>query len=108
MRTHAASRYLQLSIDVCRLCSDTWIAYFELIGCTTCMSELEAVRGPMNVICKTADSLAECTSSERTKEARTEICGGDPECSNLSPESGEPSLCLLHKNQPQQTPHSCG
>lgn len=59
------------------------------------MSELATVRGPVNDICKTAGSLVECTSDERTNEARTEICGGDPSCENLSPESGEPSQSRL-------------
>lgn len=69
----------------CRACTPVWVALLRIVGCDTCITELAAVQGPVAAACGAFTTLDACTSEDATAAARLVLCGDDPACARISP-----------------------
>eukprot|EP00892_Ulva_mutabilis_P003132 jgi/Ulvmu1/1281/UM011_0005.1 len=69
------------------ICNTTFVALLSILGCRTCISELLEVQGPVADACGAYATLDACTSDEATAAARLVLCGDDPSCARVSPNS---------------------
>lgn len=78
-----------------------WTALLRILGCDTCLRELEVVRGPVAASCGTHTTLDACISENATDSARFVLCGDDPACASVSPNTiGNPPPPLFPALQP--------